>query len=90
MTESPLRNLPVLDQYISLYPENSSIATKDSHLANEPIFIDWSPLLPAGSPWRLGPHFLHILQHHVAMPIKCFDPCQEFPIVTTRDQDLGM
>jgi hypothetical protein len=41
-----------------------------SHLTNKPILINRSSLLSLTIPRRLSPHLLHILQHHITMPIK--------------------
>lgn len=61
-----------------------------SHLANKPILVQRSPLLPARQSWRLRPHLLHILQHHIAMPIERLDAGEELAVVAARDQDLGV
>lgn len=60
------------------------------HLANEPILINRSPLLAITLPRRLRPHLLHVLQNHIAMPIKRLHPRQQLLVIATRDQDLGM
>lgn len=62
----------------------------DSHLADEPVFIDRPSLLPAGCPWYFCPHLFHILQHHIAMSVKGFYSCQKFAIIATGDQHLGV
>lgn len=59
------------------------------HFAYEPVLVYWlcsPPPLP-----RLGdlrPQLLHVFKDHVAMPVKCFHVRQEFPVVSTIDQDL--
>jgi hypothetical protein len=37
-----------------------------------------------------GPHFLNVLEDHIAMAIKGFDSGEKFAIVATGNQDLGM
>lgn len=37
---------------------------------------------------HLGPHFSHVFQYHVAMPIKCLDTSQELAVVTAADEHL--
>lgn len=58
------------------------------HFTNKPIFIHRSPLLPIRLPRDLGPHLLHVLQHHVAMPVEGLHAGQELAVVTARDEDL--
>ena len=58
--------------------------TSEKHLAHEAILIDTS----ATSFALLRPHLLHILQHHVAVSIKCFDPGEQLSIVAARDENL--
>jgi len=59
-----------------------------SHLTNKPILINRPTLLSPASPRRLRPHLLHILQYHIAMPIKRLDSRQQLPVVTAADQHL--
>jgi hypothetical protein len=59
------------------------------HFADESVFVDSPAFLSGGQSRGLGPHFLHILQHHVAVAIEGFDTRQEFAIVATGDEDLG-
>ena len=37
---------------------------------------------------HLCPHLFHILQDHVAMPVKCLDASQQLPVVAAVDQHL--
>lgn len=62
----------------------------NSHLANETVLVDRSPLLSRAVSWSLGPHLLHILQHHVAMSVEGLDTRKELAVVAAGDQDLGV
>lgn len=57
------------------------------HLAHKAVFVDTLPLAALG---LLGPHLLHVLQHHVAVSVKSLDTGQELTVVTAGDQDLGV
>lgn len=58
------------------------------HLTDKAILIHGPPLLSRRRPRRLSPHLLHILKHHIAMPIKRLDARQQLPIIAARYQDL--
>lgn len=62
----------------------------NTHLADKPILIDGSSLLTTRYSWDFCPHFLDILQHHIAMPVEGFDSRQELAVVATRDENLGV
>lgn len=62
----------------------------NSHLANKPILINRSPLLPRRQPRRLRPHLLDILKHHIEMSIESLDTAEHLAVVAQRDEDLGM
>ena len=51
------------------------------HLANKSVLVHRSALLPARRLWRLRPHLLDVLEHHVTMSIKGLDTRQQFPVV---------
>lgn len=84
-----LRKLPA-----STKPESPSHHTANqnrifnSHLTDKAILIHRPSLLPTRQPWRLRPHFLHILKHHVAMAIESLHARQQLAVVTARDQHL--
>jgi hypothetical protein len=61
-----------------------------SHLANEPILVYRSSLLASTRSWGLGPHLLHVLQDHIAMPIECLHARKQLSVVSARDQNLGV
>lgn len=61
-----------------------------SHLANKPILIHRSSLLSSGKSRYFRPHFLHILQHHVAMSVEGLDTCEQLAVVAAGNQDLGV
>jgi hypothetical protein len=44
-------------------------------------------MLPAT---HLRPHFLDILQNHVAVPIESFDAAEELLVVAAVDEDLSV
>lgn len=96
MTESPLKNL---EQLLALVFKalSSSVQTwtaftesRDSHLANKPVFVHWSSLLSCARSRCLRPHLLHVLQYHIAMSIKCLHASQQLSVVSAGDQDLGV
>jgi len=57
------------------------------HLANEAILVHALALATLG---LLGPHLLHVLEHHVAVSVKCLDTGQQLAVVAAGDQDLGV
>lgn len=57
------------------------------HLAHEAILVHALPLVTLR---LLGPHFLHVLQYHVAVSVKSLDTGQELTIVAAGDQDLSV
>lgn len=62
----------------------------NSHLADKPILVDWLSLLSICEPRGFCPHFLHILENHVAMPVECLDSGKEFPSAADRHKYLIM
>lgn len=85
MTESPRKNL---DKYLAKaqsYGESQrlsmpngrgsaqGIQIKNSHLANEAILVNTLTLASLG---LLGPHFLYVLQNHVAVSVKGLNASQ--------------
>lgn len=59
-----------------------------AHLANEAVLVDTSTLLALTVSGELCPHFLDVLEDHVAMSVECFYAGEEFAVVATRDDDL--
>lgn len=85
MTESPLKNL---DPALACSKPASVLAVIYSHLANESILVDRSSFLACARSGCLRPHLLHVLQHHITMPIESFHARKQFPVVAARDKDL--
>jgi len=54
--------------------------TSKKHLADEPILVHTLSFAALGF---FRPHLLHILQHHVAMSIECFDSRQQLAVIPT-------
>lgn len=67
--------------------ERTEWPSPDLHLADEAILVHTLALSALG---LLGPHLLHVLQHHVAVSVKGLDTGQQLPVVTAGDQDLGV
>ena len=67
--------------------DRSLDGTAHIHLAHEAILVHTLALVALG---LLGPHILHVLQHHVAVSVKGLDTGQELAVVPARDQDLGV
>lgn len=83
MTESPRRNLYEL---AAVYADGVEVL----HLADETVLIYASALLSSRQSWRLGPHLLHILEHHIAVTVEGLDPREELLVIAARDQDLRL
>jgi len=61
------------------------------HLGDESVLVDrLGLLLSLPSLWNLCPHFLHILQHHVTVPVKGLDTPQQLFVVAAVDEDLSV
>lgn len=61
----------------------------EKHFADKAVLVDrLDCLLLARRLWRLGPHFLYILQDHVKVAIKCFNPAKQLAVVAAVYQDL--
>lgn len=91
MTESPRRNLYNREYQISSFSSHLPIEITKSihlHLADKPILIHGPSLLALCIPRCLSPHLLHVLEHHVAVPVEGLDSGEELAVVSTRDQDL--
>lgn len=59
------------------------------HLRCVTVHADWlGRLLPLATLGDLGPHLLHILQHHVAVPVE--GRAHEFHVVVVVDEHLGV
>ena len=86
MTESPRKNL----WWQLAQGRNRGPVWRDLHLADEAVLVCWPSLLAVGQARRLCPHLLHVLQNHVAVAVKGLDACQQFPVVSARDEDLGV
>lgn len=54
----------------------------NSHLANKSILVHRSSLLSGTISRRLSPHFLHVLQDHIAMSVESLDTREQFSIVS--------
>ena len=68
---------------------NDRVPTQD-HLGDVAVLVDWLGLLLAlAILGDLGPHLLHFLQHHVAVPIKGLHTAQEL-LVAAIDEHLGV
>lgn len=63
---------------------------KYSHFTDESILIHRPAFLPSAVPRCLRPHFLHILQHHITVPVKSFDTGQQLAVVAAGDEYLGV
>jgi len=53
--------------------------TSEKHFTDKSVLVDRLLVLPFR---YLGPHLFHILEYHVAVPIKGFDPCKELLVVS--------
>lgn len=61
------------------------------HLGDVAVLVDWLGLLLAlAALGDLGPHLLHILQHHVAVPVEGLYAAQELLVVAAVDEHLGV
>lgn len=58
------------------------------HFTDEAVLINRSSLLPSTCSWCLRPHFLHVLQYHIAMPVECFHTSKQLSVVSARNEDL--
>jgi hypothetical protein len=81
----------------SRYPRSGDTSTpagtshrQHLHLANEAVLVHRPPLLAPGRLGHLGPHLLHVLEHHVAVAVKRLDARQQLPVVAHGDEDLGV
>ena len=65
--------------------QDHAISTK-KHLVDEPILVD-SPTCLAGlvALGLLRPHFLHVLENHVAVSVKGLDASQQLMVVAAVD-----
>lgn len=75
---------------LSTQNDQDDRVSPEEHLANESVLVDWSSLLAIAISWYFGPHLLDILENHVAVPVECLDARQQFAVVATRNQNLGM
>ena len=64
--------------------------TAQEEFADETVAVDRLALLSVRIPGRLAPHLLDVLQHHVAVAVKCLDARQQLAVVARRDQDLSV
>ena len=60
------------------------------HFADEPVLVDWPPLLSTRNSRSFRPHFLHVLQDHIAMSIEGLDPGEQFAVVAAGYENLRM
>jgi hypothetical protein len=90
MTESPRKNLDrKKDSSVSsirIFPFKAQNWVH-AHFTNEPILVN---TLPLPALWLLCPHFLDILEHHVAVSIEGFHAREQLAVIPTRNQDLGV
>lgn len=64
--------------------------SSEEHLADKAVLVDHASLLAICCARCLTPHLLHVLQHHVAMAVKRLHSSEQFSVVATRDQHLGV
>jgi hypothetical protein len=69
--------------------QHHAVATEEE-FADEAVAVDGLALLSIRVPGSLAPHFLHVLQDHVAVAIEGFDACEQFAIVAGGNEDLGV
>lgn len=70
--------------------QNHRIATNE-HLADKSVLVDRFRLFLAFTGLReFGPHLLHVLEDHVAMPVERLHATKQFVIVPAVDQDLSL
>lgn len=61
------------------------------HLGDVAVLVDGLGLLLAlAALGDLSPHLLHVLQHHVAVPVKGLHAAQELLVVAAVDEHLGV
>lgn len=66
--------------------EDDGVTTQE-HLADEAILVDTLAFTALG---LLCPHFLDVLQHHVAVAIERLHASEQATVATAGDQDLGV
>lgn len=63
--------------------------SQDSDFISRPYpVISTQRLLKYDHETHLGPHFLHVFQNHVHMPVERLDATKEFPVIAAADEDL--
>lgn len=67
--------------------QNDGVASQ-KHFADEPVLGDGLAGLAAGGFRFFRPHLLHVLQHHVGVPVKRLDSGQQLFVVSARYQHL--
>ena len=60
------------------------------HLGDVAVLVDWLGLLALAALGDLGPHLLHVLQHHVAVPVEGLRTAQQLLLVAAVDEHLGV
>ena len=58
------------------------------HLTYKPIPVHRPPHLSIRLPWRLRPHLLDVLEHHIAVAIERLHPRQQLPVIAAGYQHL--
>ena len=70
--------------------DDDSIAPEE-HFRDKSVLGDWLRLFLAFATFGcLHPDFFHILQNQVAMSVECLHTGQEFFVIATVDEDLGV
>ena len=89
MTESPRRNLERHVRYGDSSPKylRQGETAWHLHLADEAILVDTLALTALR---LLCPHFLDVLQYHVAVSVERLDASEQATVATAGDQDLGV
>ena len=69
--------------------QNHAVSAQEE-FADEAVAVDGLALLSIRVPGRLAPHFLDVLQNHVAVTIEGLDTREQFAVVAGRNEDLGV
>ena len=69
--------------------DDDDAVPSEEHILDEPVLVDgFGLLLALALLGHLGPHLLHILQHHVAVAIERLDAAEKLLVVAHIDEDL--
>jgi len=70
--------------------EDDTVASEE-HLADEAVFVDgFGLLLSLPCLWVFGPHFLHVLEDHIAVAVKGLHSAQQLLVISAVDQHLSV